>query len=127
MVCAALSDALAHYPPPYILHDDRGSEYLSQKHAELCTEYNIAMSASAAGKPPENGFMESFFSSFKTEMLGVIKSCTSEDELHECIVAWIYYCNHIRIHTALKMPPEAYARTLQAASPQLILSATLPE
>lgn len=127
MVCMALSDALVHYAPPCILHDDRGSEYLSQKHAKLCAKHNIAMSASAPGKPPENGFMESFFSSFKTEMLGVIKNCTSEAELHECIAAWIYYYNHIRIHTALKMSPEAYARTLQAVSSQLILSATLPE
>lgn len=128
MVCRALTEALAQYSPPDILHDDRGSEYLSTKHAMLCAQHHITMSASAAGKPPENGFMESFFSSFKTEMLDVIKNCTSETELQECISDWIYYYNHTRIHTALKMSPVAYANILQDKNePQLILSATLPK
>lgn len=114
MVCQALKEALGKHPAPAILHDDRGSEYMSIQHATLCAEHNIAMSASAAGKPSENGFMESFFSSFKAEMLDVIRCSTKEMELHECIAAWIYYYNHIRIHTALKMPPERYASVLQS-------------
>lgn len=128
MVCAALEAALAQYPIPKIVHNDRGSEYLSLKHANLCKKHHIAMSASAVGKPPENGFMESVFSGFKEEMSDVIKTCTSEAELYECIAAWLYYYNHIRIHTALKMSPAAYADILHNKSkPQLILSTTLPK
>lgn len=128
MVCRALTGALARYTPPSILHDDRGSEYLSTKHAMLCAQHHIAMSASAAGKPSENGFMESFFSSFKAEMLDVIKNCASEAELQECISDWICYYNHNRIHTALKMSPADYANILQSINKQqLILSATLPK
>lgn len=127
MVCTALADALGHHSPPNIIHHDRGSEYLSHKHAELCSKYHIAMSASAAGEPAENGFMESFFSSFKAEATELITTCQTETELHERIAAWIYYYNHIRIHTALKMPPADYAALLAAQSTQqLILSATLP-
>lgn len=128
MVCTALAEALARYSAPKIVHNDRGSEYLSLKHASLCKKQHIAMSASAAGKPPENGFMESFFSGFKEEMSDVIKTCTSETGLYECIAAWLYYYNHIRIHTALKMSPADYTHIIQVGNkPQLILSATLPK
>lgn len=127
MVHKALSRALAHYSPPTIAHSDRGSEYLSIKHANLCQQHHIAMSASAAGKPPENGFMESFFNSFKTEMQEHITNCTSETELYASIAGWIDYYNNFRIHTTLKMPPATYAHSLckaheSAGSPQLILS-----
>lgn len=118
MVCTALTDALDKCPAPAILHDDRGSEYLSLKHSELCAKHNIAMSVSAAGKPPENGFMESFFSSFKHEALDIVKQCPDETKLYEHIAGWIHYYNHIRIHTALKMAPESYARILHATNKQ---------
>lgn len=123
MVCKALAGALEYCSPPDIVHNDRGSEYLSIKHAKLCEEYHIAMSASSPSKPSENGFMESFFSSFKTEMLERITCCNSEAELYACIANWIHYYNHFRIHTTLKMPPATYAN-LQAktTSQQLILS-----
>lgn len=123
MVCIALRNAFEHHLPPKIIHNDRGSEYLSIKHAGLCNEHNIAMSSSAAGKPPENGFMESFFSSFKAEMLERIVYCKSEAELYDSIANWIHYYNHFRIHTTLKMPPVVYALLQnQATNQQLILS-----
>lgn len=127
LVYAALENALLESDAsPDIIHSDRGAEYMSKLHAKLCAECNIRMSASEPGSPTQNGFMESFFSSFKAELKCELSRANSLDEFYERIALWIYYYNHIRIHTALKMSPIAYARTLQNTNDhQLILPAPL--
>lgn len=116
LICASLEDALEHYSAPFIVHNDCGSEYLSQKHYDLCTQEGILMSASDPGEPWQNGFMESFFNTFKEEMSGKIRLCKDPVELYEKIANWIHYYNHERIHTALRMSPADYAARLQEAS-----------
>lgn len=108
---AAVLNALSKHEPPAILHSDQGSEYLSYRHQELCAKLEIRLSASGRGKPWQNGFMERWFGGFKAE-IGSIANLRDVAELHEKIALRIYYYNHQRIHTALRMSPAAYAASL---------------
>lgn len=113
LICYALNDALSNNCAPDIIHTDQGSEYLSAKHSNLCQTAHIALSNSDKGKPWQNGFMESFFRTFKTEMTTRLRQCQTISQVYEQIANWIYYYNNERIHTALKMSPKAFARQLQ--------------
>jgi len=108
----ALLDALSKHPSPAILHSDQGSEYLSYKHQELCDKMEIQLSASNKASPWQNGFMERWFGGFKREM-GNLAQHKDLSQLHEAIAMQIYYYNHTRIHSALKMSPAAYAASLK--------------
>ena len=107
----ALIQALRTNSSPSILHSDRGSEYLSERHQATCARFGITLSASKPGSPWQNGFMERFFGSFKAE-LGSLKSYQDTGELHEAIALTMFYYNNKRIHSALGMSPAAYAATL---------------
>ena len=115
LVCNAFIDALGRRDAPNIIHSDRGSEYLSEKHLNLCKACGISASASDPGKPWQNGFMERFFNTFKTELGEEFRYIKSVEELYERIANWIHYYNHDRIHTVLLMAPAEYAKTLATA------------
>lgn len=108
LILQALKRALAKYPAPTILHSDRGSEYLSTAHFLACEHYGITISCSAAASPWQNGYMESWFGKFKTD-LGPPSKFQDLGELYEAIAGQIYYYNHERIHTSLGMSPAAHA------------------
>lgn len=108
----ALIQALRSNPSPAILHSDRGSEYLSERHQDTCQRFEITLSASKPGRPWQNGFMERCIKSVKEE-LGPLSSYRDIDELYVGIANAIHYYNHDRIHTALKMSPVAYAASLK--------------
>ena len=55
---------------------------------------------SKKSSPWENGFQESFYGKFKLEL--------DHPRCYEAIALQIYYYNHKRIHTALKMPPAVF-------------------
>lgn len=112
LVCDSLLSALAYHDPPQIVHNDRGTEYLSQKHADLCKAFSIQMSASAPNSPWQNGFMERFFATFKDECSYKINTTDDMGKLYATIANWIYYYNNKRIHTSLKMPPAIFAKKL---------------
>lgn len=112
LIVIALKDALSRHLPPGILHSDQGSEYLSYEHLEICQRYGIKHSVSNKASPWQNGFMERFFGSLKPE-LGKLNQYQDVTELYEAIALQIYYYNNIRIHTALKMSPVAYAKKLK--------------
>jgi putative transposase len=113
----ALIQALSSNPGPSILHSDRGSEYLSDRHQSTCGRFNIKLSASKPGRPWQNGFMERCIQSIKEE-LGPLAQYQDLDELYVGIAHAITYYNNERIHTTLKMPPKAYAKTLNAHQPK---------
>jgi transposase InsO family protein len=116
LVHKAILDALSKYPPPPILHSDQGSEYLSYRLRDLCQKMEIELSCSDKGSPWQNGFKERFYGTLKDE-LGPTSRFTDLAELYEGIAMTIYYYNHKRIHTALKMSPAAYAASLTTAPP----------
>lgn len=108
----ALIQALRSNPGPSILHSDRGSEYLSERHATTCARFGIQLSASRPGSPWQNGYMERCIKSLKEE-LGPLTNYQDVDELYVGIANAISYYNNDRIHLSLKMPPRAYARALR--------------
>jgi len=112
LVHEAVLDALSKYPPPVILHSDQGSEYLSYLLQDLCAKMEIQLSCSDRASPWQNGFQERFYGTFKDE-LGPLNRFNNLAELHEGIALTLYYYNHKRIHTALKMSPAAYAARLK--------------
>lgn len=107
----ALMQALRDNPSPSILHSDRGSEYLSERHQSTCVRFGIQLSASKPGSPWQNGYMERCIKSVKEE-LGPLASYQDIDELYIGVANAISYYNTKRIHTALKMSPAAYAASL---------------
>lgn len=111
LVHRAVLDALSKYDPPTILHSDQGSEYLSYRLQDLCQKMEVTLSCSDRGSPWQNGFKERFYGTLKDE-LGTASRFKDVAELYEGIAMTIYYYNHKRIHTALKMSPAAYAATL---------------
>ena len=107
----AILDALSKYPSPPILHSDQGSEYLSYRLQDLCQKLEIELSCSDRASPWQNGFKERFYSTLKDE-LGIVTRFKDLTELYEGVALTIYYYNHKRIHTALRMSPVAYATSL---------------
>lgn len=89
---------------PLIFHSDRGSEYLSEKCIALLTKGGVKISVCDPGSPWQNGWSESFFSSFKTES-GDFNRFESLGELVEYIYGYLNYYNNDRIQLALKMSP----------------------
>lgn len=89
---------------PQILHSDQGSEYTSQEYLSFAEKKEIKISMSRKSSPWENGYQESFFSTFKLE-LGDPESFKTLGELTEAIHLTINYYNRKRIHSKLKMSP----------------------
>ncbi len=70
-VTAALKQALARRQPEreLILHSDRGTQYASHQIRRLAQEYGIRFSMGATGSCYDNAVTESFFHTFKTELI----------------------------------------------------------
>ena len=62
------------------------------------------MSMSAKGSPWQHGYKESFYSHCKAEA-GALNRFETLGELAEFIYHQLYYDNHHRIHSVLKMTP----------------------
>jgi transposase InsO family protein len=92
---------------PKIVHTDQGSEYNCKEYAFLLEKLGIQISMSGKGSPWENGHQESFFGHLKAEG-GDLSRFETEGELLEELYRMIYYYNHQRIHTKLKMTPHQY-------------------
>ncbi|MGB8167461.1 MAG: IS3 family transposase [Chthoniobacteraceae bacterium] len=68
---AALRMALQHRRPPHGLlhHSDRGAQYASAEYRRLLRLHGLDASMSRTGNPYDNAWVESFFSTLKTECL----------------------------------------------------------
>jgi len=109
LVAYALLDAIEKQLPPEIIHSDQGSEYRSEDYLNLIKSLGIKPSMSQKASPWQNGYQESFYSGFKLE-LGHPEIYPTLGELVEAIALQIHYYNHERIHTALRCPPETFAK-----------------
>ncbi len=92
---------------PAIFHSDHGSEYISAEYLTKLKELAISPSNSAKGKPWENGFVESFNFRFKEEFEDPNRF-SAFDKLFEELCGKFAEYNGDRIHSALKMSPDAF-------------------
>jgi putative transposase len=112
LVIQALYNALLNNPAPDIFHSDNGTEYDAKVFKAVLEELNISISRSHPGCPWENGYQESFYNQFKIE-LGDPNRCKSLGELVAEIYRTVWYYNNVRIHSAIKMPPEVFANQIE--------------
>jgi len=108
LVLEALKMALGkRSKAPMIFHSDHGSEYISEEYVSTLKTHGIAPSNSAKGKPWQNGFVESWNYRFKEE-LGDPNRFLAFDTLFQELCSKVTEYNTYRIHSALKMPPDAF-------------------
>lgn len=107
LILDALKNALDTHPSPLYLHSDQGSEYRSYVYMDTLKDNHILASFSNKSSPWQNGYQESFYSEYKKD-LGDISRFETVGEFLEGLYQQIYYYNHKRIHSALKMPPALY-------------------
>jgi putative transposase len=85
--------------PKLIWHTDRGSQYASDSHRELLTEYDILQSMSRKGDCWDNAVSESFFHSLKTELVHHERFKTRA-EANQAIFEYIeVFYNRQRLHS----------------------------
>lgn len=103
LVIAALQQALAQRQPSGALlhHSDRGSQYACGEYRDLLAQRGIAVSMSRRGDCWDNAVVESFFATFKTELVGDARWATreaAERDIAEFIESWY---NRQRRHSSL--------------------------
>ncbi len=95
---------------PKMIHTDGGSQYRSHKFKALMEEYGIIHSMSAPGTPTDNAVIESFFNTFKKELVYPNKGKTKA-QMRLLITEYLeeYYPKK-RHHTTIGMTPEKYEK-----------------
>ena len=83
-----------------IWHTDRGSQYASDEHRQLLSKHNIIQSMSRKGDCWDNAVSESFFHSFKTEMVHH-ENFKTKAEANQSIFEYIeIFYNRKRLHSS---------------------------
>jgi len=103
LVTAALDMAIANRRPPagVIFHSDRGAQYTSSDFAKYCKKHNIRRSLGRTGICYDNAVSESFFATYKKELIHTRPWPTVADLTRETR-DWIdNYYNTIRRHSTL--------------------------
>lgn len=93
---------------PKIVHTDQGSEYTSKEYTRFLRDLGIQISMSKKSSPWENGYQESFYNNFKTDLGLEFDRFNSLGEFIGGIIQTINYYNKSRIQTTLKMSPEQF-------------------
>jgi putative transposase len=96
-----------------MFHSDQGTEFMAQRCTDYLEQQGVQISVSDVAAPSQNGYIESFYGRLKHE-LGDVNRFDTPGEMIEAIYHHIYYYNHQRIHTALKMPPAVFAAQTSA-------------
>lgn len=90
---------------PEVIHSDQGVEYCSKDYQKLMDTLGVIISMSKKASPWENGYQESFFNNFKTDLGLEFDRFSGLGEFVEAIHQQINYYNQERIQLTLKMPP----------------------
>lgn len=86
--------------PPKIFHSDRGIEYANYQVADILQEIGVEQSMSGKGCCYDNAHMESFFHSYKTEMV-YHEVFSRFDEFKRKTENYIRFYNSSRLHSSL--------------------------
>jgi len=118
LVCDALRSAYWQRKPGpgLILHSDRGSQYASDQHRQLITDFAMLQSMSRKGNCWDNAPMESFYKTMKVERVYQLAYETRAQARLD-IVNWIEgFYNRRRLHSSVgyRSPASAEA-SLKAA------------
>ena len=104
-VVEAYLDAVKTVGRSLVVHTDQGSEYNSEDYTNFMENLGVRVSMSAKGSPWENGYQESWYDNFKTDLGLEFERFETIGEFVEAIHRTINYYNKERIHTKLKMSP----------------------
>ena len=100
LVLAALHVALGSRPTPRLHHSDRGAQYASSAYRRALARRGITVSMSRVGNCWDNAIVESFFSSFKAELLSH-SDWPTHDDAEAAVGRYLRFYNHQRLHSAL--------------------------
>ena len=97
-------------PRRLIFHSDRGIEYAAPAFRDRLIALGVRQSMTRGGTPGDNAHAESFFHSFKADVVhGLDFSC--DESLRSCIQRYVRYYNHRRLHSSLNYrSPVEYER-----------------
>ena len=93
-----------------IFHTDQGWQYQHRFTQHILNEHGMTQSMSRKGNCIDNGMMESFFGTIKSEMYyGYEEMYETVEDLIEAIHEYMAYYNKVRIKTKLKgLTPEQF-------------------
>jgi transposase InsO family protein len=121
LVCRALEMAIAHRRPRrgLLFHSDRGGQYLSKDFQALLQRHGIVQSLSRVGQCWDNAVAESFFGTFKEELVHRVVLPTRR-HARAAIFEWIeVFYNRRRLHSSLAyLSPVEYETSKGAAKAQ---------
>ena len=91
---------IRHYGPPKAIIRDDGPEFRSENFQKVISKYRIKEVIIPPGKPFKNGYVESFHSRMREELLDA-ELFESLEEAREKILNWVKWYNLERPHSAL--------------------------
>jgi len=99
-----------------IFHSDHGCQYTAGEYRAACSAYGITQSMGTVGDSFDNAMAESFFGSFKREVVDGEHYAT-RTEARAAAFAWLVWYNTTRLHSSLdQSPPIEYEQRLNARS-----------
>ena len=103
MVIDSLLDAIEKEKPQsgLIVHTDQGAQYTGSAFRELLQKHHFIQSNSRKGNPYDNAVMESFYKTFKREVLEIKQFKTKAQAKIEILSYVSNYYNNKRIHSSL--------------------------
>ena len=113
LVIDAFDMAFANrYPTPgLIIHSDRGSQYASDDFKNKIKKLGFVQSMSRKGDPWDNAVSESFFGTFKTELIYNRKYRTIAEARRDIFEYIEVFYNRQRLHSSLNyMSPEEFEK-----------------
>ena len=111
LVCKALLMAIVSRRPPHglLFHSDRGSQYASKQFLGIIKRNGFRQSMSRKGNCWDNACSESFFGSFKNELIGDYIYRTREEARSEIFNYIEVFYNRKRLHSYLGyLSPESF-------------------
>lgn len=110
LALAALTMALRRRPGPGLIHHtDRGCQYAATAYRQVLVGHGLIGAMSRAGDCYDNALAESFFATFKTELVDR-RAWPTRHAARQAIFEWIeVFYNRQRLHSALAYcPPTAF-------------------
>lgn len=110
LVINALENVIAEKGQPKIIRTDNGPEFISGEYQRWCESKGIKQQFTQPGKPMQNGYIERFNRSFRTDILDayLFNNLTQVNILAE---QWMEEYNNERPHESLgQLPPLQYKK-----------------